>query len=69
MADKDSQSHIEGQWNTSMGYFRNLDVQGKILVEQEISAYAMYILVGLMTVKAERDNNNRSLYQDAPPVM
>jgi hypothetical protein len=51
-----------------MECFNRLDTVGKEVVKQ-VALYVMHVLLGLNNVKAERDNNNDPLYDEAPHVM
>jgi hypothetical protein len=60
---------IEDQGLFAMECFNRLDTVGKEEVVKQVALYVMRVLLGLNNVKAERDNNNDSLYDEAPPVM
>ncbi len=60
---------IEDQGSFAMECFNHLDTVGKEEVVKQVALYVMRVLLGLNNVKAERDNNNDPLYDEAPPVM
>jgi hypothetical protein len=61
--------HIRDQGSFADDCFDRLDVDEQKAVVKEIATYALILATGLMRVRAERDDNNLALHQDAPPVM
>jgi hypothetical protein len=49
--------------------YDRLDAAAKAKVIREIARYYMFIISGLTNVRAERDDNNNPLEEDAPPVL
>ncbi|XP_078473017.1 uncharacterized protein LOC144734619 [Lampetra planeri] len=62
-------AHIEDQGSFAQESYEGLNEVDKTRIVKEISIYAMTLIAGLNDVKAERNDANRALDQDAAPVM
>ena len=62
-------AHIKDQGSFAITCYNDLDDQDKTDAVHEIAMYAISLITGLMSVKAERDSANGALERDAPPVL
>jgi hypothetical protein len=62
-------NHIENQGPFAHDCYERLEGADRQDVINHIATYAMVLIVGLQSVKAERDGNNRALDKDALPVL
>ena len=62
-------AHIKDQGSFSITCYDDLDDEDKTDVVHEIAMYAISLITGLMSVKAERDSANGTIDRDAPPVL
>jgi hypothetical protein len=63
------ENHIRDQGSVAGKFFDALNVTDQSAVIKEIASYAIMLVIGLTSVKAERDENNQPLDHDAPPFM
>ncbi|KAI2495067.1 hypothetical protein MHU86_19462 [Fragilaria crotonensis] len=62
-------AHIEDQGSFPSQCFERLNDEIKNAVLVEIASYAITLIIGLQSVRAERNNANLPRAQDAPPVL
>jgi hypothetical protein len=62
-------NHIENQSSFTRDYYKPLEATNQQDMINHIAMYAMALIAGLQSVKAEQDGNNRALDKDAPPVL
>jgi hypothetical protein len=62
-------AHIEDQGTHPRECYQRLATADQIDVVQQVATYAITLVTGLMTVKAERDDANQAVEKDAPPVL
>ncbi|CAM6064809.1 unnamed protein product [Sphagnum tenellum] len=62
-------NHIENQGSFARDCYKCLEAADQQDVINHIATYAMALIVGLHSVKAERDGNNRVLDKYALPVL
>ncbi len=58
-------NHIENQGSFMRDCYEHLEATD----QQHVATYAMVLIVGLQSVKAERNGDNRALDKDTPPVL
>uniref|UniRef100_M4BQY7 DUF4371 domain-containing protein n=1 Tax=Hyaloperonospora arabidopsidis (strain Emoy2) TaxID=559515 RepID=M4BQY7_HYAAE len=69
IAYADIVAHIEHQGSWPMQLLAALSDDEKLDVVREVTTYAMNLVLGLQSVRAEYDANNLPRAQDAPPVL
>jgi hypothetical protein len=62
-------NHIKNQGSFSRDYYEHLEEGDQQDVIKHIAMYAMALVAGLQSVKAERDNDNRASERNVPPVL
>ncbi len=62
-------NHIENQGSSARNCYERLEVNNQQDVINHIATYAIALVVGLKSIKAERDGDNRVSEKDAPPVL
>jgi hypothetical protein len=62
-------NHIENQGSFSHDCYERLEEGDQQDVIKHIAMYAMALVAGLRSVKAERDSENRASERDVPPVL
>ncbi|KAH8952971.1 hypothetical protein BDL97_09G113300 [Sphagnum fallax] len=62
-------NHIRDQGSAASKFFDALNAADQNTVIKEIVSYAIMLVTGLTSVKAERDENNQPLDHDTPPIM
>jgi len=62
-------AHIHDQGSFAMECYNELNPDEQAVVVREIAKYTISVIRGLMGVKAERDDANKPLETDAPPVL
>ncbi|KAH8941002.1 hypothetical protein BDL97_14G014500 [Sphagnum fallax] len=62
------ENHIHDQGSATGKFFDALNAADQNAVIKEIASYAIMLVMGLMGVKAERDENNQPLDHNAPPT-
>jgi hypothetical protein len=62
-------NHIENQGSFSCDCYQRLEEGDQQDVIKHIAMYAMALVAGLQSVKAERDNDNRASERNVPPVL
>jgi hypothetical protein len=62
-------NHIENQGSFAPDCYECLEAVDQQDVFNHIATYTMVLVAGLQLVKVERDDNNRTLDKDAPPVL
>jgi hypothetical protein len=62
-------NHIKNQGSFARNCYERLEVANQQDVINHIATYAMALVVGLQSVKAERNNNNRTSEKDTPPIL
>jgi hypothetical protein len=61
--------HICDQGSFAIACYNDLDADDKNDIIHTVTTYAISLVTDLMGVKAERDDNNMRLENDAPPVL
>jgi len=62
-------NHIKNQGSFSRDCYERLEESDQQDVIKHITMYAMALVAGLQSVKAERDSNNRASERNVPPVL
>ncbi len=62
-------NHIENQGSFSRDCYERLEEGDQQDVIKHITMYAMALVAGLQSIKAERDSDNRALERNVPPVL
>jgi hypothetical protein len=62
-------NHIKNQGLFARDCYERLEVANQQDMINHIAMYAMALIAGLQSVKAERDGDNRALDKDTPPVL
>ncbi len=62
-------NHIENQGSFSRDCYERLEEGDQQDVIKHIAIYAMALVAGLQSIKAERDSDNRALERNVPPVL
>jgi hypothetical protein len=61
--------YVKDQGSFPKSCYEHLEAPAQKEVMSQFAQYAMFIVTGLGNIRAERDENNELLKQDAPPVM
>ncbi len=61
--------HIRDEGAFTIAYYNDLDADDKNDIIRIVATYAILLVIGLMSVKAECDGNNMHLESNAPPVL
>ncbi len=62
-------AHIEDQRSFPRNCYEELDVANQKLIIKQVGMFAMELVTGLYNVKAERDDANKPLDSNVPPVL
>jgi len=62
-------AHIEDQGSFPRQCYKKLDIVDQKFIINDIGIFVMELVIDLQDIKAERDNANRPLDSNAPPML